>query len=150
MKYSNLVNFLSVNLPLLCSSAVFRNISHEQPVDISALLKSFEVLSTWHVTHSWHIRDHIRLAMIAACVLTTGASRCRLAWRCTSCPCRRSVRSSWTSHSICTLGESIDMYLAVDIALFQCWNESFFLNESESRILFVIQNFFESESESYS
>ena len=46
MKYSNLLNFLSVNLPLLCSSASFRNISHEQPVDISALLKSFEVLST--------------------------------------------------------------------------------------------------------
>ena len=55
MKYSSLVNFLSVNLPLLCSSASFRNISHEQPVDISALLKSFEVLSVTRdrfVTHS--------------------------------------------------------------------------------------------------
>ena len=114
MKYSSLVNFLSVNLPLLCSSASFRNISHEQPVDISALLKSFEVLSTWHVTRSWHIRD-IRLAMIAACVLTTGASRCPWAWRCTSSPCRRSVRSSWTSHSTCTSGERVKcecMYLA--------------------------------------
>ena len=106
MKYSSLVNFLSVNLPLLCSSASFRNISHEQPVDISALLKSFEVLSTWHVTRSWHIRD-IRLAMIAACALTTGASRCPWAWRCTSSPCRRSVRSSWTSHSTCTSGERV-------------------------------------------
>ena len=43
MKYLVILNILITYFPLNCDSSVFTNKSHEQPVDISALLKSFEV-----------------------------------------------------------------------------------------------------------
>ena len=45
MKTLIILNILVTVFPLNCnSSSSFTNKSHEQPVDISALLKSFEVL----------------------------------------------------------------------------------------------------------
>ena len=43
MKYLVILNILITYFPLNCDSSDFTNKSHEQPVDISALLKSFEV-----------------------------------------------------------------------------------------------------------